>query len=433
MLFILITLIILLILTLKKVSTLVAALIAILPLLLFSGLPILSTISKDYMSGVAGFIQNTWLMILLGALFAKIMDVTGTARAIAHLIIKTMGVKNALISVVVTGILLTYGGISSMVAVFAIYPIALSLFRQANLPRYLIPAAIGAGVFAYDMLPGTPSTLNIIPTTFLGTTAMAAPALGIVAAVTTFVLTFLYFRYEAAKAKKNGLGFVADKDIEKLLARSDELEKQGALPNPWLSLIPSISIVISLNALKWNILAALLCGIIVCTLLFFKKINFKEITGEITNAASGAALAVFSAATIVGMGSVIKITPGFQQIVDTVLSFSDSGINPLVIFGAATSILCGLNASGVGGLSITLSALTEPFINMGVNPEVLHRIGVIAALGLDSLPHSGGIVALLTVTGISYKDGYKHLFMTTVVISTIALVVAIICAIAFYK
>ena len=166
---VLMALVVLLVLTFKKVSVLIAAPISVILLVAFSGLPVLSTVSNDYMSGIAGFIQSTWLLILLGALFGKLMDMTGAARSIAELIINTMGVKRAVVAVVIASGLLTYGGVASMVVVFALYPITLTLFKKADLPRVLIPAAIGSGAFTFaNMLPGNPQTLNIIPTTYLG-------------------------------------------------------------------------------------------------------------------------------------------------------------------------------------------------------------------------------------------------------------------------
>ena len=269
---ILMALVILLVLTFKKVSVLIAAPISVILLVAFSGLPVLSTVSNDYMSGIAGFIQSTWLLILLGALFGKLMDMTGAARSIAGLIINTMGVKRAVVAVVIASGLLTYGGVASMVVVFALYPITLTLFKKADLPRVLIPAAIGSGAFTFaNMLPGNPQTLNIIPTTYLGTTAMAAPAVGIIAAVATFAMIIIYFKYIIKKYKKKGIGFVSDDSVEKLLANSDEMEKRGSLPNPWVSLIPPMLIIFALNFLKWNVLVALLSGCIICGLQKFKR------------------------------------------------------------------------------------------------------------------------------------------------------------------
>ena len=313
-----------------------------------------------------------------------------------------------------------------MVSCFALYPIALAIFRKADLPRYLIPAVIGSGIFTWvNMLPGNPSIINVIPTKYISTTPMAAPVVGVVCAIFVLVLTLIYFSREVKKAKEAGRGFVADDKVNDVLRKSDELAESGKLPNPWISLLPLISIAVTLNVFKLDISIALLVGILLCFLFFYKTIVNATLVDELTEAAHGAARVAIQAGAIVGIGGVIKVTPGLKQAVNYIVKTGSSGLNPILIFGVATTILCGLNASGMGGLSTTLSVLAEPFINMGVNPEILHRVGVIASTGLDSLPHSGGIVAVLAISGISYKEGYKYLFITTVVITLLALAVAI--------
>lgn len=427
MLVIILGLVILLILTLKKIPVTVAALISIIFIAAFSGMNVLTTVTEDYLGGLASFVQSSWLMLLLGAILSKLMDMTGAARSLATFIINKLGEARAIPSIILAGALLTYGGVSSMVACFALYPIALAIFRKANLPRYLIPASIGAGIFTWvTMLPGNPSIQNIIPTTFLPTTPMAAPVVGIVAAVVTFVLQVLYFSYEIKKARKNDIGFQADENTNKVLAEADKMEEEGKVPSPILSVLPIIAIAVVLNVFNTDISIALLSGIVLCAVLFIKNLMGKQILEPMTEVINSAATTTITASAIVGIGSVVKVAPGFDKIVDFILNFTQSGGNPLLIFGIATTLLCGLNASGMGGLSTTLSALGDTFINMGVNPEILHRVGVIASTGLDSLPHSGGIVAVLAISGISYKDGYKHLFVTTVIITLIAMFVAII-------
>ena len=425
MLIIVLGLLMLLVLTLKKVPVSLAALISVVTIIIFSNMPVLGSLSDSYLEGFASFMKSSWLMILLGAVLSKLMDMTGAARAIATFIINFLGEKRAIPSIILAGGLLAYGGVSSMVACFALYPIALAIFRKADLPRYLLPAAIGAGIFTWvTMLPGNPSVVNIVPISYLGTTAMAAPAIGIICALVTLILSVVYFEFETGKARKRGIGFQADDETERILAQADELEASGKVPNPILSILPVVCIAVVLNIFNADIAVALSSGIVLCFVLFYKNIhNMKDSMLEATNSA---AVTMINACSIVGIGSVIKAAPGFQKIVDFVLNFSQSGGNPLIIFGIATTVLCGLNASGMGGLSTTLSALGEAFLAMGVNPEILHRVGVIAATGLDSLPHSGGIVAVLTISGVSYKDGYRHLFMVTVVFTLMALAIAVV-------
>lgn len=425
MIIILVGLALLLVLTLKKVPVVYAAAISVIFIALFSRLPVVSTMTGDYMIGFANFVKSSWLMLLLGAILSKVMDITGAARSIASFIIGKLGVKFAIPAIVIAGGLLTYGGVSAMVSCFALYPITLAVFREADMPRKLIPATIGAGIFTWvTMLPGNPQVQNIIPSSFLPTNAMAAPVVGVVCGVFTLALILVYLMWESNRARKNGEGFIVDEETSKVLAKTDEMEANGKLPNVVLAILPIVCVAVVLNVLKQDISVALLSGIVLCCILFFK--NITGVQKLLTDAVSSAAVTTINASAIVAIGSVVKAAPGFNQIVNGILNFSTSGGNPLIIFGIATTLLCGLNASGMGGLSTTLSVLAEPFMAMGVNPAIMHRIGVIASVGLDSLPHSGGIVAVLAISGVSYKEGYKYLFVVTVVITLLALALALV-------
>ena len=425
MIIILVGLVLLLVLTLKKVPVVYAAAISVIFIALFSRLPVVSTMTGDYMTGFANFVKSSWLMLLLGAILSKVMDITGAARSIASFIIGKLGVKFAIPAIVIAGGLLTYGGVSAMVSCFALYPITLAVFREADMPRKLIPATIGAGIFTWvTMLPGNPQVQNIIPSSFLPTNAMAAPVVGVVCGVFTLALILVYLMWESNRARKNGEGFIVDEETSKVLAKTDEMEANGKLPNVVLAILPIVCVAVVLNVLKQDISVALLSGIVLCCILFFK--NITGVQKLLTDAVSSAAVTTINASAIVAIGSVVKAAPGFNQIVNGILNFSTSGGNPLIIFGIATTLLCGLNASGMGGLSTTLSVLAEPFMAMGVNPAIMHRIGVIASVGLDSLPHSGGIVAVLAISGVSYKEGYKYLFVVTVVITLLALALALV-------
>ena len=226
------------------------------------------------------------------------------------------------------------------------------------------------------------------------------------------------------KAQKNHYVFEADENTNKVLEQADQLAKEGKLPNVILAVLPIVCVAVVLNILKQDISVALLSGILLCMILCYKNVH--GVLQLLSESVAGAAQVTVNASAIVAIGSVIKAAPGFNQIVDGILSFSTAGYNPLIIFGIATTLLCGLNASGMGGLATTLSVLAEPFMAMGVDPAILHRVGVIASVGLDSLPHSGGIVAVLQICGVSYKDGYKHLFVVTVVITLMALALSIL-------
>lgn len=429
---IVLALVVLLLLTLKRVPVPIAAIISVVFMTLFTGLPVLKMLAEDYMGGVAGFLKSSWLMILLGMILAKLMDVTGAAVSISEFIISRLGEKRVIPAVVLAGGLLTYGGIYGLGGVFAVYPIALAMFRKANLPRYLIPAAIASGLFTWaNVIPGNPSMANTIAGSFLGgTDTMSAPLIGIVCGGLIFVLTILYFRYEVKKAREKGLGFETDTRTEEVLAKADRMKENGMLPKPLIAVLPLVGVTVVLNLFGAEIWLALLAGVVLCILLFYKKIT--GIGHLAVDATNTAAVMAISAAAITGIGSVVKVAPGFEEVIKMIMSYSESGGNPLAIFGMATTAMAGLCASGMTGLSTVLSVLAEPMLKLGVNAGAMHRIGLIASVGLDSLPHSGGIVAVISLSGVAYKDAYKPVFITTCVITLIALAVAILMGMVMY-
>lgn len=425
MVVILVAMAVLLLLTIRKVPVSIAALITVFVLAVGSGMELLPTIMEDYMGGVASFIKSTWLMILLGTILSKLMDVTGAAASIAQYIIQRLGTKRAILAVIVASGLLTYGGIASFVACYTVYPIALVIFRKANLPRYLIPAAIAGGIYTWvTMLPGNPSLVNMAAVTYLNTTPTAAPFLGTVTAAFTLICTILYLQHEARRARKCGDSFEPDENTAGVLEKVDTMERNGKIPNPLLALLPVLCVVVVLNLLQTDIAVALLAGIFLCGGLFVRSVD--ECKELLEKAAQEAAHTALVAASIVGIGSVIRISPGFTDITEWVRAFGASEKSPLIIYAVTVAVMSGMLASAFSGLSTVLSAMSELFLGMGIAPELLHRVGVIAAVGLGGLPHSGGIVAVLSVSGVSYREGYKHLFVVMVVIPTLALAAVLI-------
>ena len=137
------------------------------------------------MGSAAGFMLQFFPLFLLGAVFGKLMDDSGSVTAIARFMTEKLGPHRAILAVVLAGTLVTYGGVSLFVAFFVLVPMGQALFRAANIPNRLMPAAIALGTMTFTMsaLPGTPAIQNAIPMPFFGTTPFAAPGLGIVASV----------------------------------------------------------------------------------------------------------------------------------------------------------------------------------------------------------------------------------------------------------
>ncbi len=166
-------------------SVLVLAPIAALIAALAAREPLLAHWTMTFMSAAAGFLAQFFPLFLLGAVFGKLMDDSGSVTAIARFMTEKLGPRRAILAVVLAGAAVTYGGVSLFVAFFVLGPMAQALFRAADIPNRLMPAAIALGTSTFTMsaLPGTPAIQNAIPMPFFGTTPFAAPGLGIIAAL----------------------------------------------------------------------------------------------------------------------------------------------------------------------------------------------------------------------------------------------------------
>ncbi len=394
------------------------------------GLSVLDAYLGDYIKGVADYIVSWFPAFFLGAVYGKVMDMTGSARSLANKLVSVIGSKFAVAAVVLPCLLMTYGGISLFVVVFVIYPMGYAIYREANLPRTLLPGAIAFGAFGITMtsIPGTPQIQNIIPTTYYGTTATAAPLMGIIAAVLIAVPGYLYLEWRCHNARKKGLGFIEDDKFEQNATNASEQPSWH-----WLSgLLPLIVVVLMLNVLptvlqragiaQWStsqsIVVALLGGILVTCLMNIKQ--FKALLPAINEGANGSLVAIMNTACAVGFGSVVKIVPGFGLLKNAMLNMPGS-----ILFSeaVAVNVLAGATGSASGGMSIALEALAPQYLeramSMGMNPEFLHRIASLASGGLDTLPHNGAVLTLLAVSNCKHKESYMDVCVTSCIIPVV--------------
>ena len=388
---------------------------------LTGGLVPLEMYKDTYMTGLAGYVKAWFPVFMLGAIFGHLMDYTGSAKSIAHWLTSKLGPKRAIIGVVVGCGVLTYGGISLFVVVFAMYPLALELFREANITRKLIPGAIALGSFTFTMtaIPGTPQIQNIIPTKYYGTTATAAPIMGIVAALFMFILGVLWLQYREKKFTAAGDVFTEPKNKEAV-----EVD-YSALPNPFLSFLPLVTVIVTMNVFKWDIILALLCGIILSMIISYNK--YQGFTKSISNGAVGSITAILNTAAAVGFGTVVKSVPGFAALTKLLLNVPGT---PLISEAVAVNLLAGATGSASGGMSIALEALGEKYLAIatqtGISPEAFHRVASLASGGLDTLPHNGAVLTLLAVTGMTHKDSYIDICMTSLILPIVASIPALI-------
>jgi H+/gluconate symporter-like permease len=444
-----------------------APLCALLAVLLTNPEYVLPFFSNIFMEKLVGFIKLYFPVFLLGAIFGKLVEITGVAEKIAKIIVRLIGAKQAILAIVLMGAILTYSGVSLFVAVFAIYPFAAQLFREANIPKRLIPAtiALSAFTFSMDSLPGSPQIQNVIPTTFFKTDIYAAPMLGMIGGIFIFTFGMLYLDRCRRKAVATGEGYYGkgDKAVEiaqseSEMAASSEMALASATTSrediavkDWLAFLPLVLVgvmnkfftesiprwyesefdfaAIGLEAYGsvdlskvigiWSVELALIFGIFATILLNFKavKLNFNS---SINIGISGSLLATMNTAAEYGFGGVIASLPGFTAVQDYLTGLF---ANPLINGAVMTNILCGITGSGSGGMSITLSLMAEKYIEAAaaynIPLEVLHRVIAMSAGGLDTLPHNGAIITLLAVTGLTHRQAYKDIFAITI-IKTIA-------------
>lgn len=401
----------------KKVNVIVAATICAGILALLSGLNVLDALKNEYMTSLGNYVISFFPLFLLSATFGKVMQISGAADSVAALLARLIGAKYAIYIVMAVAMILTYGGVSVFVVVFAVYPIALSLFQKADLPRHLIPASIVAGACTLpNVAPGSPQLCHMIPTEYLGTDAMAAPVLTMIEALLMVAMALVYLRWQEKRVRAKQEHFTIDERARQVLEEAGQKE----LSNGWLALVPMAVVIISLNVVKLDVLVAMLLGIIVCAGMFWNKITDKM---QIVNGAVGESLvAIMNTSAAVGFGGVAAATIGFATIVNWVTTFSGP---PLLSYGIATTLMAGATGSGSAGLSLAMENLVPKYLAMGVSPEALHAIGSLACIGLDSLPHNGFQITLLAACGLTHKEGYKHSFWITVIIPLIALFISI--------
>lgn len=417
-----------------------------------------------FMDKMVGFVKLYFPVFLLGAIFGKVVELSGFSKSIVSSVIRIVGRERAMLSIVAVCAILTYFGVSLFVVVFAVYPFAAEMFKQGGIPKRLIPGTIALGAFTFtmDSLPGTPQIQNLIPTTFFKTNIYAAPVLGTLGGIFILILGLSYLEWRRRQAAAAGEGYGTN------LINEPEAFEHDKLANPFIAVLPlllvgitnwvftkitipavfgvdvpavaatattpaipavvaKVSFVpavigkaapvvqeVSKIAAIWAVEGALLVGILAVFVFAGKTVIARFAEGS-KSAIGGALLASMNTASEYGFGAVIAALPGFLVVADALKAIP----NPLINEAITVTSLAGITGSASGGMSIALAAMAETFkanaVAAGIPWEVLHRVASMASGGMDTLPHNGAVITLLAVTGLTHKVSYKDIFAITVI------------------
>ena len=400
--------------------------------------------SGIFMEKMVGFVQLYFPVFLLGAIFGKLIELSGFAKSITRAIIGVVGPSRAMLAIVLVGAVLTYGGVSLFVVAFAVYPFAAELFRAADIPKRLVPATIALGAFTFtmDALPGTPQIQNIIPTTFFKTDNYAAPRLGVIGGVFVFLVGMAFLEWRRAQARRAGEGYGDGHHQE-----PEPLGGEQALAHPLVAVAPLVAVgvlnkvfgvviprhygprfdfaaagvkgVAAVDVSKitgvWAVEAALVVGVLLVLAFGFGRIR-AQFTRGVNASIGGSLLATINTASEYGFGGVIASLPGFLAVKGAIGSTFHY---PLVNESVNTTALAGITGSASGGMSIALAAMGATYLEqaqrLGISPQVLHRVAAMASGGMDTLPHNGAVITLLTITGLTHRQSYKDIFALTII------------------
>ena len=454
-------------------SVLVLAPLAAMVAALFAGDPLLAHWTQTFMGAAGGFVAQFFPLFLLGAIFGKLMDDSGSVNTIARFMTEKLGAERAILAVVLAGAIVTYGGVSLFVALFVIVPMAQGLFRTANIPNRLTPGAVALGTMTFTMsaMPGTPAVQNAIPMPFFGTTPFAAPGLGLIASGIMFGFGMWWLMRAERKARLAGEGYGGGDSMVESAAENPVVRERATSssafdpaeikrghhsqeePSVLVAALPLIIVVLvnltmsmlviprldtgflaepqwggiavaSVSGI-WSVIVALIVAILVLVVLNRNRLT--ELRASVDAGANASVLPIISVASLVGFGAVVAALPAFATVADWVLSIEGG---PLVSLAVSTNVLAALTGSASGGMTIALEALGPVYLaiaeQQGIDPALLHRIAVIGAGTLDSLPHNGAVITLLAVCGSTHSKSYIDIVMCCVVSALLGLVAVIV-------
>jgi len=400
----------------RKYNLILAALVSSAIIGLTNGFSLAETWTSYLVQGIGSFGAPYFWMLVIGALFAKLMEDSNATRSLGLWIADRCGERFSLLGYMIVTGLLTLGGVNGFVIIFVLLPLAKVLFRKGNIPWYLFPAVTYAAMVpGCAFFPGGIQTNNMAPTNYLGTSLTAAPLIGVVGTIIYLAMVAVYAYFAVRKGRKDP----GAPEYYALDAENVDLY-EGRIPPAWMSVLPMIVALACINLLKMNIVYGLLLACLTCIVLFWKY--YDDLKGTLNNGVLSGVNPVIMVCMVVGIAKVVAATPAFASFQGWLLSLPFSGLFKVFVVTNAVAFMTG---SGTAAISTTLELFAQDFLAMGFTPEVIHRIVAMSSEGFDSMPWNNFIVLVLTMAGLSYSKSYKHVFVCSVLFTMLATLLVI--------
>ncbi|MGK0605638.1 GntP family permease [Enterococcus gilvus] len=419
--------------SLKEINIIIAAPLATVIVVLLNQMDVVTSLlgnqPNNYMGALSTYILNYFAIFLLGSILAKLMEASNATVSIADFILQKVGYDNpyrVLVAIFIISAILTYGGISLFVVMFAVLPLAKSLFKKMDLAWNLIqvPLWLGIATITMTVLPGTPAIQNVIPIQYLDTSLTAAAIPSILGGIGCVIFGLFYMNYTLKKSLAKGENFSTYTSGAQTEA-SDRKQPPfiaSIMPLTILVLIAISGSVLGNDFIKKNIIyVALIVGILLALILFYRYIPDK--IGSLSVGATGSVGPIFATSSAVAFGAVVMIAPGFKIFSDLILNIPGS---PLISLTVLTSAMSAITGSSSGALGIVMSNFSEYYLSTGLNPEMIHRVAAVASNILTIVPQSGVLLTFLSLTGLNHKTGFKQAFTTVFMGTLIAEIIIII-------
>lgn len=409
----------------KGINIVISALAASVVMMLFSAMPVYTTLTDVYMAGFAGFLKAYFLLFALSAILGRLMSDGGGAKKIAITLSKV--VENSsdankkfmcVMLVPVLYFILSYVGISGFVLVFTIMPIAKNLFESTDAPWRLYcfggPQAVSA-----TMLIGSLQAGNIYAADACGTSTTAGIGLSLVAVAVWWIVTIVLIRMFLKSAEKNGETFITDGAGIKAAPDMGAGISENDLPSLPASLLPLVLVILLSAVAKMPVVPALFISCLASVMVFYKNLK-ASLKTSLTSGLTGCYGPVFTVAATFAIGSVIKSLPAFA------------------IFTTALNNLPGLLAgSGLGMISALIMAsvsspipvfggqMMESYVSAGLSAGAAHRLMTITGWTCMA-PHNAGISNACAVTKISYTRCLKVYMTATMIPGAVCMIVCLL-------